>query len=278
MKKKILILIMCVCMIVPLFAFVSFADTASALIDNWNYQYGVVTGYFYRDGTGGTDSGTADLQFGGGIGNARVYLHLNSGDRSFEFDTLHYDYDYLTLSVGSSDVDRVEISLTSSNNLCFYAIQLLGDTLTVTENGNNLIEWDVSDEPCKYTLVMLYNDSAVLSGSVDSFFPNDNDVVSSVFTRLTQLSLPHSIYKGSNYHVSEPSNLIELMLGSVGITGIGLASGIKEGVSNLIYVNPDAETKTLSNFAIFIFIIAGLSIAMTVFWLVFRLIRFGRQR
>ena len=57
---------------------------------------------------------------------------------------------------------------------------------------------------------------------------------------------------------------------------IGLASGIKQSATNLIYEN--GITGPLSTVIRFIFIIAGLSIAMTVFFMVFRLIRFNRQR
>lgn len=74
------------------------------------------------------------------------------------------------------------------------------------------------------------------------------------------------------------SELITLLFQSFTTVITGLAGGIKEAASNLIYVDPDAETKVLSDVVQFIFIIAGLSIAMTVFYMVFRLIRFGRQR
>lgn len=57
---------------------------------------------------------------------------------------------------------------------------------------------------------------------------------------------------------------------------VGLSSGIKSSATNLIYEN--GMTGSLSTVIQFIFISAGLSIAMTVFFLVFRLIRFGRQR
>ena len=74
------------------------------------------------------------------------------------------------------------------------------------------------------------------------------------------------------------SELLSLLFESFTTVIGGLAGGIKEGVSNLIYVDPDAEQKVLSDAVTFIFTIAGLSIAMTVFFMVFRLIRFGRQR
>ena len=74
------------------------------------------------------------------------------------------------------------------------------------------------------------------------------------------------------------SELLSLLFESFTTVVTGLAGGIKESVSHLIYVDPDASTKVLSDAVQFIFIVAGLSIAMTVFFMVFRLIRFGRQR
>lgn len=74
------------------------------------------------------------------------------------------------------------------------------------------------------------------------------------------------------------SELITLLFESFTTVVTGLAGGIKDAAANLIYVDPNAETKVLSDVVQFIFIIAGLSIAMTVFYMVFRLIRFGRQR
>ena len=72
--------------------------------------------------------------------------------------------------------------------------------------------------------------------------------------------------------------LITQMFSSFSTVITGLATGIKDAAANLIYVDPAAEQKVLSDLIQFIFIIAGLSIAMTVFFMVFRLIRFGRQR
>lgn len=74
------------------------------------------------------------------------------------------------------------------------------------------------------------------------------------------------------------SELLSLLFQSFTTVVTGLAGGIKDAASELIYVDPAASTKTLSDVIQFIFIIAGLSIAMTVFFMVFRLIRFGRQR
>lgn len=72
--------------------------------------------------------------------------------------------------------------------------------------------------------------------------------------------------------------LITQMFSSFSTVITGLSTGIKDAAANLIYVDPAAEQKVLSDLIQFIFIIAGLSIAMTVFFIVFRLIRFGRQR
>ena len=74
------------------------------------------------------------------------------------------------------------------------------------------------------------------------------------------------------------SELLSLLFESFTTVVTGLAGGIKSAATNLIYEDPNAEVKVLSDVIQFIFIIAGLSIAMTVFFMVFRLIRFGRQR
>ena len=74
------------------------------------------------------------------------------------------------------------------------------------------------------------------------------------------------------------SQLLSLLFESFTTVITGLAGGIKSAATNLIYEDPKAEVKVLSDVIQFIFIIAGLSIAMTVFFMVFRLIRFGRQR
>lgn len=74
------------------------------------------------------------------------------------------------------------------------------------------------------------------------------------------------------------SELLSLLFESFTTVITGLAGGIKGAASNLIYEDPNAEVKVLSDVIQFIFIVAGLSIAMTVFFMVFRLIRFGRQR
>lgn len=74
------------------------------------------------------------------------------------------------------------------------------------------------------------------------------------------------------------SELVQMMFSSFTDVVTGLASGIKDATLNLIYVDPSAEVKELSDVVQFIFIIAGISIAMTVFFMVFRLVRFGRQR
>ena len=74
------------------------------------------------------------------------------------------------------------------------------------------------------------------------------------------------------------SELLSLLFESFTVVTTGLAGGIKGAASQLIYEDPTADTKVLSDFIQFVFIIAGLSIALTVFFIVFRLIRFGRQR
>lgn len=77
---------------------------------------------------------------------------------------------------------------------------------------------------------------------------------------------------------SSPSYLLSLLFTGFGSAIGGLALGIKESLSNVIWVDPSATERTLSPLVTFIFTIAGLGIGMTVFYMVFRLIRFGRQR
>lgn len=72
------------------------------------------------------------------------------------------------------------------------------------------------------------------------------------------------------------SELISLLFKSFTTVVTGLAGGIKDAATELIYQNNGSGE--LSDVIQFIFIVAGLSIAMTVFFMVFRLIRFGRQR
>lgn len=72
------------------------------------------------------------------------------------------------------------------------------------------------------------------------------------------------------------NELIALLFSSFTTVVIGLASGIKEAATELIYQQNGSGA--LSDAIQFIFIVAGVSIAMTVFFMVFRLIRFGRQR
>ncbi|MBR2020098.1 MAG: hypothetical protein IKA05_06845 [Clostridia bacterium] len=72
------------------------------------------------------------------------------------------------------------------------------------------------------------------------------------------------------------SELLALLFESFTTVVTGLAGGIKTAATNLIY--EDGSSGALSTVIQFIFIVAGLSIAMTVFFMVFRLIRFGRQR
>ena len=72
------------------------------------------------------------------------------------------------------------------------------------------------------------------------------------------------------------NDLISLLFQSFTTVVTGLAGGLKEAASSLIYQS--GNSGELSDLIQFIFIVAGLSIAMTVFFMVFRLIRFGRQR
>ncbi|MBR2020097.1 MAG: hypothetical protein IKA05_06840 [Clostridia bacterium] len=80
-----------------------------------------------------------------------------------------------------------------------------------------------------------------------------------------------------NYHEETTVfGVLGLMFKSVGDVVSGLGRGIRDGARNLIYSN--GVNGGISSVVTFIFIIAGLSIAMTVFFMVWRLIRFKRQR
>ncbi len=53
----------------------------------------------------------------------------------------------------------------------------------------------------------------------------------------------------------------------------GIAGGLKSAFEQLIYVDPDATTKTLSDFAKFSFVMMGLSLAFSIIFLIVRKIR-----
>lgn len=53
----------------------------------------------------------------------------------------------------------------------------------------------------------------------------------------------------------------------------GIASGLKNAFEQIIYVDPSATEKVLSDFAKFSFIIMGLSLAFSVVFLIVRKIR-----
>lgn len=72
------------------------------------------------------------------------------------------------------------------------------------------------------------------------------------------------------------NELISQLFSSFTTVVTGLAGGLRNAATELIYQN--GQEGALSDLIQFIFIVAGVSIAMTVFFMVFRLIRFGRQR
>ena len=53
----------------------------------------------------------------------------------------------------------------------------------------------------------------------------------------------------------------------------GIASGLKNAFEQIIYVDPSATEKVLSDFAIFSFVMMGLSLAFSVVFLIVRKIR-----
>lgn len=53
----------------------------------------------------------------------------------------------------------------------------------------------------------------------------------------------------------------------------GLAGGIKDGFLNLIYVDPSASEKVMSDIAEFCFVAGGVTLAIGIVWGTFRLIR-----
>lgn len=75
--------------------------------------------------------------------------------------------------------------------------------------------------------------------------------------------------------VSNFSDLIKLMMSSLSDVITGLATGIKTGFLNLLYEDPSASTKVFSSFAVWSFIIMGLTIGLG---LCYTIIRFVTQR
>lgn len=67
--------------------------------------------------------------------------------------------------------------------------------------------------------------------------------------------------------------LITEMFSTFSTTITGLATGIKDMFMNLIYVDPTAQTLVLSDFAKFGFIMAGLSMALGLGYVIIRKIR-----
>lgn len=53
----------------------------------------------------------------------------------------------------------------------------------------------------------------------------------------------------------------------------GIASGLKDAFEQIIYVDPTATQKVLSDFAKFAFIMMGLSLAFSIVFLIVRKIR-----
>lgn len=68
-------------------------------------------------------------------------------------------------------------------------------------------------------------------------------------------------------------SLIQTMFSGVTETVQGLASGIKEMFLNLIYENPTASEKVVSEFAEFSFLLMGVSLALGLGYFIIRKIR-----
>ena len=67
--------------------------------------------------------------------------------------------------------------------------------------------------------------------------------------------------------------LITTMFSTFSETTTGLATGIKDMFMNLIYVDANASVKVISDFAKFGFVIAGLSMACGLGYVIIRKIR-----
>lgn len=69
------------------------------------------------------------------------------------------------------------------------------------------------------------------------------------------------------------SDLFSELFSAFGDTISGLANGIKDAFLNIIYVDPDATTRQISDLAKFGFLMLGLSMAIGLVYGAFRLIR-----
>lgn len=67
--------------------------------------------------------------------------------------------------------------------------------------------------------------------------------------------------------------LITEMFSTFSTTISGLASGVKDMFMNILYVDPNASTLVLSDFAKFGFVMAGLSLALGLGYFIIRKIR-----
>ena len=57
----------------------------------------------------------------------------------------------------------------------------------------------------------------------------------------------------------------------------GLADGIKEAFSHILYVDPSASQLVFSPMVLFLLVFGGLALAMGIFWKIFGVIR-GKTR
>lgn len=69
------------------------------------------------------------------------------------------------------------------------------------------------------------------------------------------------------------SELITTLFSSFTEAMKGMGSGIKDAFLNVLYVNPTAETLVVSDFAKFMFLTAGLAMAIGLIYGAVRLIR-----
>ncbi len=67
--------------------------------------------------------------------------------------------------------------------------------------------------------------------------------------------------------------LVTTMFSTFSDTISGLAGGVKDMFMNILYVDPNASTLVLSDFAKFSFVMAGLSLALGLGYFIIRKIR-----
>lgn len=249
MLKKFLIVASMICVLVSSLVVVSFADE----VDESNkYNYDRFVGFYFSN----LETSTPQSVYVEFSMDAEALCIFRVEDRviaSYEFDRVivesskledtYKTVDY-TFYTGTETNYQLTFVYSLEDGFTFYRFRdVIGDDLI---NSTVDLHLDIY-----YTGVMTYSNIV-----------SDNLVVST----------------GVVENPSSPSYLLSLLFTGFGSAIGGLALGVKESLFNVIWVDPTATNKVLSPLVTFIFTIAGLSIAMTVFFLIFRLIRFGRQR